>query len=112
MFMAPFTNLKQEMIKITAQEELFMILLNFLRRCHKSDDVLEGKPSHKNSLSNLKEIFLLCKSLNLYFWMEKCLILRDCILPVSSLTWNAGRVENIRHNVDTTTNRHETMATT
>ena len=32
--------------------------------------------------------------------------------PDPSFCWKAGRVENIRQSVDTTTNRQETMATT
>ena len=59
--MAPFTNLNSEADSFSLYE---IHLLRLLRRGHKSDDVLEGKPAHKDSLGHLEEIIvLLCNDL-------------------------------------------------
>jgi hypothetical protein len=36
-------------------------LLEFLRGCDESDDILEGEPAHKNSFRHLEKVLFLCR---------------------------------------------------
>ena len=111
MFIAPFTNLRIGNMNIFILEFLW----TYINFCGAATNLMtysnENQPT-KTASATSKKYSSSKWILNVYKFLQVLIFLRD-IFPWSCFSgWKAGRVENIRQRVDTTTNRQETMATT